>query len=329
MGWKGAVRSIGAAVREAERDAKRRQRELEKQQKQYEKMQELEQAAYEVEVYENEIELLQSVHKDCSASIDWKQVAAEPKPRKPGNSRMREEKAKYKEANYSPGFIDRLFNRETKKRKKLAAQILVSIDEDELEHSEMIKEWVKECDEWNDTIPLAKKILDGDAVAKLSVIEKMDPFTEISTLGSNLSLNIKDNSIVEAEIHVHGTDIIPNEIKGLLKSGRLSVKKMPKGTFNELYQDYVCSCVLRVARELFANLHEEIICVTAVDKLLNSKTGHMEISPILSVVVSDDTLNSLNIKNIDPSDSMSNFIHNMSFKKAKGFERVELARPSL
>ena len=30
MEWKGAVRNIGAVVREAEREAKRRQRELEK-----------------------------------------------------------------------------------------------------------------------------------------------------------------------------------------------------------------------------------------------------------------------------------------------------------
>ncbi len=32
MGWKGTVRSIGSAVRAAERDAMRRQRELDKQQ---------------------------------------------------------------------------------------------------------------------------------------------------------------------------------------------------------------------------------------------------------------------------------------------------------
>jgi len=32
MGWKGALRSINAAMREAEREAKRRQRELERQQ---------------------------------------------------------------------------------------------------------------------------------------------------------------------------------------------------------------------------------------------------------------------------------------------------------
>ncbi len=51
MGWKGAVRSVGAVVRAVERDSKRRRRELERQQKQYEKMLELEQAEYEVEVY--------------------------------------------------------------------------------------------------------------------------------------------------------------------------------------------------------------------------------------------------------------------------------------
>lgn len=69
MGLKGTVRSIGAAVRAAERDAKRRQRELEKRQIQYGKMQEFEQAAYEVALYENHIEVIQSLHKECSPPI--------------------------------------------------------------------------------------------------------------------------------------------------------------------------------------------------------------------------------------------------------------------
>ena len=170
---------------------------------------------------------------------------------------------------------------------------------------------------------MANGILDGDARSKLEVIDRIDPFSEISTLGSSLSFNINENSIVEAIIHIHGVDIIPYEVKSLLKSGRLSVKKMPKGTFNEIYQDYVCSCVLRVARELFSILPETMVFVTAVDKLLNSKTGHKEVSAILSAAVSRDTLESLDITNLDPSDSMSNFVHNMSFRKTKGFEVVE------
>lgn len=323
MGWKGAVRSIAAASRAAERDAKRRQRELEKQQKQFNKMQELEQAAYEVDVYENEIDLLQSIHKECSNEVDWEKVASTPKPTKPGNLREKEKNAKSLEDNYSPGFIDRLFNLEDKKRKKLAGQVTNSINSDQQVHNEQIDEWNKECEDWNETIPLAKNILDGDAKSKLAVIEKLNPFSEISSIGSSISFNITETSIVEANVHIQGNDVIPNEVKSLLKSGRLSVKKMPNGAFNELYQDYVCSCVLRVARELFSILPEEMVFVTAVDKLLNSKTGHTDISPILSVAVSRDTLKSLNIMSIDPSDSMSNFIHNMSFKKAKGFEIVE------
>jgi t-SNARE complex subunit (syntaxin) len=86
MGWKGAVRSVGAAVRAAERDAKRRQRELERQEKHYAKMQELEQAAYDVDVYENNIELLQSLHKDCSEQVNWGGIAKTTAPVKPNKS---------------------------------------------------------------------------------------------------------------------------------------------------------------------------------------------------------------------------------------------------
>ena len=48
MGWKGALRSVQASIRAAERDARRRQRQLQLQQKQYERMQEFEQASLKV-----------------------------------------------------------------------------------------------------------------------------------------------------------------------------------------------------------------------------------------------------------------------------------------
>lgn len=115
MGWKGTVRSIGAAVRAAERDAKRRQRDLEKRQKQYAKMQELEQAAYEVEAYENHIEIIQSLHKECSDPINWQNIASSQEPKRPENSKKHEKAARTKAENYKPGFIDRLLKREEKK----------------------------------------------------------------------------------------------------------------------------------------------------------------------------------------------------------------------
>lgn len=324
MGWKGTVRSIGAAVRAAERDAKRRQRELEKQHKEYQKMQELEQAAYEVEVYENEIEIIQSIHKECSDRIDWNNIAKSQEPRKPIELKSNEKSARSIAESYTPNFIDRLFKREEKKRNSHSKNIVSAIEEDRIEHKNNISYWENELSDWKESVGLAQLLIDGDKKSKIIVIEDLDPFSEISNLGSNLTISIGENGILEATIHIHGNNIVPSEVKSLLKSGKLSVKSMPKGKFNEIYQDYVCSSTLRVANEIFSVIPDNIVIVTAVDELLSTKSGHLEKCPILSVCISRSTLDSLNMHNIDPSDSMSNFIHNMSFKKTKGFEPVEL-----
>jgi hypothetical protein len=70
-------------------------------------------------------------------------------------------------------------------------------------------------------------------------------------------------------------------------------------------------------------LPDNLVVVTAVDKVLNSATGHIEELPILSVLVSRPTLEALNLDAIDPSDSMKNFVHHMSFKKTMGFAPVQ------
>lgn len=322
MGWKGTVRSIGAAARAAERDAKRRQRDLEKRQKQYEKMQEQEQAAYEVDEYENHIEVIQSLHKECSAPIDWKHLATSSEPKKPVNTKARESAARHVYENYKPGFIDRIFKQEEKKRKKLAEKIPAAAKEDDAEYQAALANWEVNVSEWKEQVSIARLVLDGNSEAKLTAIKELDPFSEISALGSSISFAIGNQGLVEATISIHGKDIVPSDIKSLLKNGKLSVKKMPQSRFNEIYQDYVCSCILRVGNELFSVLPESMVVVTAVDELLNTKTGHLEKSPIVSACLSRKTLESLNMDRIDPSDSMKNFLHNMSFKKNTGFEAV-------
>lgn len=51
--------------------------------------------------------------------------------------------------------------------------------------------------------------------------------------------------------------------------------------------------------------------------MLDTKTGHMKNMTILSVYIPKQTLDTLNFDNIDPSDSMKNFVHKMDFKKGK------------
>ena len=328
MGWKGTVRSLQAAARAADREARRRQRELERQAKAQEKMEALEQAAYEVKVYENRIELLLSVHKQKGSWIDWRALASTPQPSKPEPSYDRQCAARAAESLYSPGFFHRVFKLEQKKRAELASAVEQAIRADAEDHKAALDLWRAQHADWQERTALARKILSGDAEARLGVIAAIDPFCDIAELGSHISFAARRDGSIEATLHTHGTDVIPSETKSLLSSGRLSVKKMPKGRFNELYQDYVCSCVLRVANELFSILPDELVFVTAQDDLLNTATGHLEEVPILSVAVSRATLGGLNLDAIDPSDSMSNFVHRMAFKKTSGFsavQKVELA----
>ena len=328
MGWKGTLRSIAAAQRRAEREALKRQRELVRQRKQLARMQELERATYEVQVYENYIDVLTSIHKDCGEAWDWEAIQSAAPPIKPTKSDANERMARSNLEAYRPGLLDKMLKRVETKRSELAAAVEDGKRRDEQLYQEALREYEQNYADWEATRELAARILAGDTDAYIDAIRQADPFSEISQLGSSIAFKAYDSKLVEATLHVNGVDVIPNETKTLLKSGKLSVKKMAKTRFFELYQDYVCGAVLRVARELFALLPIEMTIITAVGELLNTKTGHMEEQPILSVAIPRETLNKLNFAMLDPSDSMDNFLHNMKFLKTKGFQAVERILPT-
>lgn len=322
MGWKGNVRAVKAAYRAAERDSNKRHRELQRREKEYAKMQMLEQAAYDVDSYENHIDRLTSLHKECGSGVNWHEIRAVPEPSKPIPSNLLESKATAKEIAYKPNFIDRLFGLEKRKRTKLALNIQKAITKDEENNSKAENDWKESHDEWFSDVALASRVLDGDHQAKMDVIKQLDPFSELTDLGSQLTFRVKDDGLIECELSAHGSSVIPSEIKSLLSSGKLSVKKMPTTKFNELFQDYICSSAIRVANELFSIFSDEIVLVTVMDNVLNTSTGHLEKLPILSTAISRSTISKMNIHTIDPSDSMSNFIHRMDFKKSSGFSPV-------
>lgn len=322
MGWKGTVRSLQASARRAERNAHRRQRELEKRQKEFAKMEALEQAAYEVEVYENHIDILLSMHKECAEPVKWKKILSKPEPKPPVKSGALEQAAMHASETYRPNFWAKLFKLESRQRAALIAKIATAATQDERLFQAQFEEWKAQHSDWSEERDIALRILDGDRQAKLDAIEAFESFEEISHLGSSIQMIVHEGGVLEAKLAIHGSHVIPTEIKSLLKSGKLSTKAMPAGRFNELHQDYVCSCALRVGRELLAILPDDLVIVTAMDNVLNSSTGHMEDQPILSVAFSRATVEGLNLEAIDPSDAMKNFVHNMSFKKGAGFSAV-------
>ncbi|MGL6237542.1 hypothetical protein [Aeromonas dhakensis] len=323
MGWKGTLRSINAAAKRADRHAKRRQRELLKNQIAYEKMQELEKAAYEVDVFENYIDVIQSIHKDCGDSVDWLKISTSQEPAKPLIISDNERQAIARLNSFAPSFIDKLFGKVTSKRQKLEKEVSIAKVKDTQINSINLSQWNIDVEEWKERVSLARRLLNGDISAKIDIIKELNPFSEIDHLGSGVKFTIQENGLLIVTINVHGANIIPKEQKTLLKSGRLSIKSMPVSRFNEIYQDYVCSVVLRVANEIFSILPDDKLIINAEDHLLNKSTGHLEPQSLLSVYITRDGVSRLNMEYIDPSDAMNNFIHNENFKKTKGFEPVK------
>lgn len=328
MGWKGALRSMEAAARRVEREARRQHNELLRQQKQLQKMMERERAAFEVQLHENRIDLLRSIHKDCGTAWDWTAVYSAPVPTPPARTHSREQSAQLALDSFEPSFWDKLVRRVESKRQVLSLAVKQARDAEESEYLEAVAEHQREMANWQERREIAGRVLAGDLQAFKQVIEEVGPFSEISDLGSGVGFKFQNTSVIDVTLTINGQDVIPNEIKSLLQSGKLSSKKMPQGQFYELYQDYICGCVLRAAREIFALLPFETAIVTAVGDVVNTQTGYLEERPLLSVAIPRRTLSKLNLDTIDPSDSMKNFVHRMDFKKNKGFmivERIEAA----
>ena len=328
MKWKGTLRTLAAIQNQAEREARIRQNQLRMKQKYVEKMEELERASYEVELYENNIEIFRSIHKDCSSQWNWNEIYAIEPPSKPVISHENENNAVTNLENFKPGISDRILKRIDSKREELTKQIEIGRNLDIEKYNKENELYESEMVEWQVTHELAEKIIAYDIEAFKQAIERINPFAELYDVGSTIKYKVHNNKLIEITLLANSDEVIPRETKSLLKSGKLSIKDMPKTRFNELYQDYICGCVLRIAREIFALIPFEITIITAFGKLLNTKTGYLEEQPILSVAIPRKTLLNLNFNSIDPSDSMSNFIHNMDFKKSTGFSSVNSISPT-
>ena len=93
--------------------------------------------------------------------------------------------------------------------------------------------------------------------------------------------------------------------------------------FHQLYQDHICSYLIRTGREILALLPVNFVVVHMLSDMVDGSTGRLAKQPILSAVLYPDTLAGLNFDLLDPAEAMKNFKHNMSFSKTTGFRPVD------
>lgn len=282
-------------------------------QKQQQKLDETQQNKIAVEEYNNMIEVIKSIHKECDDYVDWAHINSLKPPYNPPEIGPNKARAISEYQSFTPSFIEKIFKSMGEKRKKKLEE---AIAQAELQD-------IQEYEEWRNLNILSGKILQRDIDAYFQVIDEMNPLEDLLEFGSDFEYGANDSTAMEVEFRVKSDTVVPKDILSLTKTGKLSRKAMPKTQYYELVQDYVCSCSIRIARDIMALLPVDKVVVHAVDDLLNTATGISEEVTLLSVVFDREGLSRLNFELIDPSDALQNFQHNMKYLKTAGLKPVE------
>ncbi len=309
-----------AAQRRQQRDAQRRFRELERRTKEQAKLSAIEQARLEVDTFESQLEVLLSVHKEQGDTWDWTAVAASLPYPPPQRNSYCEQKAK-----------QRVIVMPVEQRTALQVIIEQARSQDEHEFEKAAQVYSEQMSLWERRKSLALRILAGEHKAYTEALVEINPFAEMSNLGSAIHFTVHTTKLAECVLKVNGKQAIPAQVKTLTATGKVSVKNMSKGRFHEIYQDYICGCVLRVAREIFALLPVEGLLVTATADSLDTRSGQFVEQPVLSVFMPRADMARLDFNQLEPFHAMENFQHRDHFKatrKSEVFQAIKSLTPA-
>jgi hypothetical protein len=316
MGYKAEIRAMEASQRRQQREAQKRLRELERQEKEQAKLSAIEQARLEVETFESRLEVLLSVHKEQGEPWNWIALAASLPPPCPQRTSYHEYKAKQQVAVMPSHLVD-------------AARIMVeqarSRDDDDFRNAS--QSYADQTAQLEKLKNLARRILAGEHRAYLDALIEINPFAEMSHLGSSIYFTVHTTKLIECVLKVKGKQAIPEVNKTLTTGGKVSVKPMPKGRFQEIYQDYLCGCVLRVAREIFALLPIDELLVSAAADALDTRTGHAIEMPVMSAFIPRSTVARLDFDRLNASDAIDNFQHRGDFRASRKSESFQAIIP--
>lgn len=320
MGWKGTLRTINAeANRQAKDNAKMRRCQ--------QKQQELESDSVTVTQQEHMLKMIVSVHHVCNANLNWDDIRMKPSPIEPQIIISRTDAIQKNIKQYKPNFLDKTFMLSNWKRKQLGKKLDIAKEEDKKEYEKLLNDYQNNKNIWNKEQILADRLQNEDGKTYIDVIREYGQLSELP-FGKDLKFIVSDKNEFSFDFKVSPQEeVIPDEEYSLRQSGTLSTKKMAKTKSIDIYQDHVCSCLLRVSREIFGLLPISSIQANILMKTLNTQTGYMEDQIIISALIKKETLHQLNLNNVDPSDSIKNFVHNMKFTKSKGFKEVQRISP--
>jgi hypothetical protein len=272
-----------------EREIKRYARELAQQAREGAKMVEADRAKLEVHTYESQIEVLLTLHKEVGQTRNWKEITSSLPPVPPITACWRVLKAQ-QEAITQPSI----------KSQDMETAIVNARTLDAKYNQEKRLTYENEFREWGRITSLARRIIAGEGKAFFEALSEFSPLAELVDLGSDLDFTVHSKTVIECVITMKDVGVIPSATKSLTSTGKLSVKPTPRARFHELYQDHICSGILRVAREIFALLPVEHAIISAAVPVFDPYNGAAVIKPVLSVLVQRSSTQHFDWEKIDP-----------------------------
>lgn len=317
LGKNWSVNLPGLRLGKRESQASRKQRELNQRALEIGKLEAKEQARLEVEMYENEVERLVSFHQESYPVVQWELVANSEPPFDREAPGPLEQAAQEALDNYKPGLWQRLFKGKDQTAGRLREELINARKTDESHY-----------DSWLHGKGIAQGVMAGELfIFKEVILNTLEPHDMIGSTGQ-MEYLVKSAEVIEVVWTSLSDRVIPTEIKSLTKTGRVSIKNKSKTQYYALYQDYVCSVLLRMGLDLFAILPFETVYVHVYEERVTTATGHRYQAPMLSVKFDRQTLLALNHEELDPSDAVSQFEHRMSFQRTGGFQPIEILQVS-
>lgn len=159
------------------------------------------------------------------------------------------------------------------------------------------------CDDvkfWEYCHGKAYDVLNGNIDTYLQIIQDVGPLEDLLEYGFGFECGTDNPNYMFVEFETKQDEIMPSK------------SSMKITEYNDLLQDYVCSCAIRVARDIFALLPVSHVIVHALS----------EGNTVLSVDFERRIFTKLRFQGSDASDLVEEFRCNMDFDRQNGFQPV-------
>lgn len=278
---------------------------------QREKQNSIEQAKIAIKDYEAHIDAITNIHSTNIEVFNWNEISQSSPPFNLGEDGPNVKNQRTKVANYKPTIRDRIFNRVEARKRILEQEIEKARIEDEIIYQEWIKNKRK-----------SDLILEGDRKVWLEAVSELHSFDRIPGIDPRVEISIlEDKPKAYVNVNIKNHDVVPTTSLSITQTGKLSEKKLTKTDYYQLYREYICSCIFRIGRELFALIPIDEVTININD--VSPADESTELGCILSINLLRDKIKQIDFKNANPSELIEHFEHNIKFLKTKGFRHIE------